>query len=117
MFLSLSTVINARSPNCTALIAACSPSRLLVESDFNDACFVAERTWDMVRTVAEVRNWRIEELWEDERTLGNEPGVVRRLEDNWRVFVKGKHKPVSRTKKYKKAKWDSWGDSDSEASN
>ena len=66
VFLSLSTAINSRSANHRALIAACAPSRLLVESDFCNVRFCTTRTWDMVRIVAEVKGWRIEQDWEEE---------------------------------------------------
>ncbi|KAF8899080.1 TatD DNase family Scn1 [Infundibulicybe gibba] len=96
IYLSLSTVINMRSPNHRALISACAPDRLLAESDYNDVGHCTERTWDMVQIIAEVRGWRIEdkgwdtvdESYEDEQEIG----VVRRLEQNWRAFRQGQHK-------------------------
>ncbi|KAI0778717.1 TatD DNase family Scn1, partial [Trametes elegans] len=61
VFLSLSTAINARSPAHTALIAAAPPDRLLVESDFHDVRRAAPYTWHMLRAVAAVRGWRVED--------------------------------------------------------
>jgi len=90
IFLSLSTAINSRSPNHRALISACSPSRILVESDYYDIHHCAERTWEMVLIVAEVKGWQVEDAWDDivEET---EWGAVRRLEDNWKIFKRGCH--------------------------
>jgi len=91
LFLSLSTVINHKSPNHRALIAACSPHRVLVESDFNDIDMCTERTWDMLQTIAEVKGWTVEDgEWNDDI---DEPhwGTVRRLEENWKAFKKGGH--------------------------
>jgi hypothetical protein len=88
----LSTVINGRSPSHIALIRACAPSRILVESDYHDACDAPARTWDMACIVAEALGWPIEDAWEDDPERDeSEWGVVRRLEANWRAFVKGGH--------------------------
>lgn len=51
----------------------------------------------MVRTIAEVRGWNVEERWEDQLDE-SQWGVVRRLEHNFQVFMKGGHKP----KEYKR---------------
>ncbi|KAI0294927.1 TatD DNase family Scn1 [Russula brevipes] len=59
VFLSLSTAINGRSPGHIALIRACAPTRILVESDYHNAP-LDESQW----------------------------GVVRRLEANWRALCK-----------------------------
>jgi Tat protein secretion system quality control protein TatD with DNase activity len=92
VFLSLSTAINSRSPNHRALIAACSPSRILVESDYHDISQCVQRTWEMVLTVAEVKGWRVEERWDYDEKSGVEGwGVVRWLEENWKTFKKGGH--------------------------
>jgi hypothetical protein len=85
VFLSLSTVINGRSSNHKALIAACSPGRILVESDFNDIDKCAERTWDIVQAIAAVKGWRVEEKWVDNLDE-SDWGAVRRLEENWFAF-------------------------------
>ena len=89
VYLSLSTAINGRSPSHIALIRACGPSRILVESDYHDACDAPARTWDMACIVAETLGWPIEDSWEDKPE--SEWGVVRRLEANWRAFLKGGH--------------------------
>ncbi|KAH8120031.1 TatD DNase family Scn1 [Phellopilus nigrolimitatus] len=75
IYISLSTVINGRSPNHRKLISMVSPDRLLVESDIHEIGQCTKRTWDMLCTVAEVRGWHIEEEWDDKH--------------NWKVFVRG----------------------------
>ncbi|KAI0361045.1 Metallo-dependent hydrolase [Trametes cingulata] len=93
VFLSLSTAINARSPAHRALAAACAPDRILVESDFHDVRLSAPYTWHMLRTIAEVKGWRVEDAWDEayEDAPEEEWGAVRRLEENWKVFVRGGH--------------------------
>lgn len=133
VFLSLSTAINGRSPNHIALIKSCSPTRLLIESDYGDARYLASQTWDILLTVSRERDWRIEQSWDqyaDAHAHGGEGadgetgtgkmkdgfpeswGVVRRLEANWRRFVRGRHKKVVKSTR-RDSKWDNWGDSDS----
>ncbi len=92
MFLSLSAVINGRSPAHKELIAACAADRLLVESDFHDVHYAAPYTWNMLRTVADVKGWRVEDVWDAEVPEGDW-GAVRRLEENWKAFERGCHKP------------------------
>ncbi|KAG8983757.1 hypothetical protein FRB90_005781, partial [Tulasnella sp. 427] len=89
IFLSLSIVINGRSPAHEVLIRKCSPDRILSESDFNNIDNSTQHTWDMVCAIARIKNWAIEsEAWDDEDGLGEEDwGVVRRLERNWRRFI------------------------------
>lgn len=90
IFLSLSTVINSRSQNHIELIRQCSADRLMVESDYNNAAYVTSQTWDMVKTISEVKGWPIEDRWEDD--LPEERwGVVRRLERNFNLFKCGSH--------------------------
>jgi len=90
--MSFSTVINLRNPNMRELIAACSEDRILAESDYNDIDFVTSQTWDMVKLIAEIRDWPIETEWLNEDKLqDSEWGVVRRLERNWKVFKNGDH--------------------------
>ncbi|KAH7923253.1 Metallo-dependent hydrolase [Leucogyrophana mollusca] len=89
-FLSLSTAINSRSENHRALIAACSPHRILIESDFHCVDECTERTWAMLLTVAEIKGWEVETTWRDDLEE-HQWGAVRRLEHNWRVFEKGNH--------------------------
>jgi Tat protein secretion system quality control protein TatD with DNase activity len=92
VYLSLSTAINGRSQGYIALIRACAPTRILVESDYHDACDAPGRTWDMACKVAETHGWPIEDAWED-RPDESQWGVVRRLEANWRAFLTGGHLP------------------------
>ena len=99
MFLSLSTVINQRHAIHRALIAECSPNRLLVESDYNDIDKCTSQTWDMIRIIAEVKGWDIETEWVDELEE-DKWGVVRRLEQNWLRFKHGHH-PMPRKNKRK----------------
>jgi len=98
VYLSLSTAINGRSSGHVALIRACAPTRILVESDYHNAYDAPARTWDMARIVAETLGWPIEDAWEDEPERDElQWGVVRRLEANWRAFLKGGHlAPVKR---------------------
>ncbi|KAJ6503251.1 TatD DNase family Scn1 [Mycena vitilis] len=89
VFMSLSTTINGRSNNLDALIAACPPDRLLIESDIDNIDQCTERCVDIIKVVARVKGWSIEEEWVDE--LDKEDwGVVHRLEANWRAFRDGK---------------------------
>ena len=99
VFLSLSTVINQRQANHRALIAECSPNRLLVESDYNDIDMCTSQTWDMIRIIAEVKGWDIETEWMDELEE-DKWGVIRRLEQNWLRFKQGHH-PMPRKNKRK----------------
>ena len=87
IYLSLSTAINEKSPNHKSLIATCHPDRILAESDFHDASECAIRTWRMVIIIAEVKNWRVEDSWEEKEKFES-PGVVRRLASNWSSFTK-----------------------------
>ncbi|OSD06213.1 Metallo-dependent hydrolase [Trametes coccinea BRFM310] len=105
VFLSLSTAINARSPAHRTLIAACAPDRILVESDFHDVRLSAPYTWHMLRTVAEVKGWHVEEEW-DENV--EEWGAVRRLEENWRMFVRGEHRERTRRKERRDRAIEEW---------
>ncbi|KAH9971899.1 hypothetical protein BJV77DRAFT_1057218 [Russula vinacea] len=63
-----------------------------IESDYHDACDAPARTWEMACKVAETHGWPIEDAWED-CLDESEWGVVRRLEANWRAFLKGGHFP------------------------
>ncbi|KAH9081590.1 TatD DNase family Scn1 [Lactarius deliciosus] len=92
VYLSLSTAINGNIPNFVALVRECAPTRLLVESDWPDARDAPTRTWDMACMVAEIHGWPIEDTWEDTPPSDEAKwGVIRRLESNWRAFVKGGH--------------------------
>ncbi|KAH8835564.1 TatD DNase family Scn1 [Flagelloscypha sp. PMI_526] len=90
VFLSLSTVINSRSPNHTALIASCDPLRLLAESDFNNLESSASQTIQIIQTISQIKGWPIETKWED-GCPKSERGVIRRLEENWLAFQAGNH--------------------------
>jgi len=96
VFLSLSSVINGRSPNHKALIAACESNRILVESDYYDVDMCAERTWDMLETVAEVKGWHVEEEWVNDLEE-SQWGVVHKLEENWFAFKGEDRKTQSQT--------------------
>ncbi|TFK56857.1 hypothetical protein OE88DRAFT_1650340 [Heliocybe sulcata] len=102
VFLSLSTCINSRSQNHVSLIESCSPTRLLAESDIHDVDYCAPYTWNMVKIIAGVKGWRVEEQWdyEDEDNSNQEDwGVVRRLEENWKGFARGNHPSPLKPKK------------------
>jgi len=55
----------------------------------------------MINTVAEIRGWHIEEDWQDDLPR-EEWGTVRRLEENWKSFLKGNHKPTESVKRNRK---------------
>lgn len=108
VFISLSTAINGRSENHKKLIATVSPERLLVESDLYAMSELAPQTVQMLKTVSEIKGWPIEQEWiDDENQIPeNEWGAVRRLEANWKAFVKGGHrqekKVLSKFKRFQK---------------
>ncbi|KZT27697.1 Metallo-dependent hydrolase [Neolentinus lepideus HHB14362 ss-1] len=102
VFLSLSICINSRSQNHVALIKSCSPGRILVESDIHDIDYCAPYTWSMIKIIADVKGWRVEEQWDydDEKSTQQEKwGAVRRLEHNWRAFERGNHPSPLKPKK------------------
>ncbi|KAL0576710.1 Cut9-interacting protein scn1 [Marasmius crinis-equi] len=103
IFLSLSTVINSRSPNHIALIEACTADRILVESDFNDVSMCTERTWEMLKIVADVKGWTLETEWSDD-VDESDWGAVHKLERNWKAFQTGNHTPVGTRKKKREVK-------------
>ncbi|KAJ3539097.1 hypothetical protein NM688_g6414 [Phlebia brevispora] len=100
IFLSLSVVINSRSPAHRDLIATCSSNRILVESDYHDPAYSTSETWKMLQMVAEVKGWTLEDTWEDD-VLPEQWGAVRRVEENWRLFEKGDHRPIRKKDKRK----------------
>ena len=116
VFISLSTIINGRSENHKKLIATVSPNRLLVESDLYTMSELAPQTFQMLKTVSEIKGWPIEQEWVDDedpasidtrpRIPENEWGAVRRLEANWKAFVTGGHRPekkvLSKFKRFQK---------------
>ena len=74
----------------------CASDRILVESDFHDLRRSAPYTWHMLRTVAAVKGWPVEDRWDDGDAAVPEPqqwGAVRRLAENWRAFERGNHRP------------------------
>ncbi|KAJ6575405.1 TatD DNase family Scn1 [Mycena capillaripes] len=89
VFMSLSTAVNGRSNNLNALIEACSPDRILIESDIDNIDRCTEGCIEMLNIVARVKGWPIEKEWADELDKA-EWGVVRRLEANWKAFRDGK---------------------------
>ncbi|KXN88838.1 Cut9-interacting protein scn1 [Leucoagaricus sp. SymC.cos] len=95
IFLSLSKLVNGRSAAYKALIAACADDRILVESDCYDINLCTPLTWDLLKTVAEVKKWDIESAWTD----SSDPerwGAVRRIEHSWCRFRDGAHALPSR---------------------
>lgn len=89
--MSLSTVINTRSPGHRDLIAACPDDRILAESDYNNLSSLAGQTWDMIMRVALVKGWTIESEWAEDVPI-EQWGVVRKLEQNWASFRAGSHR-------------------------
>lgn len=66
--------------------SACSPGRILLESDSPDLRTCEEGMWKVVGALASGRGWKVEETWpsaEDRAIVGREKGVVEILEDNW----------------------------------
>jgi len=61
------------------------------------------QTIKMLNTVSEIKGWPIEQVWIDDEDVGgsdtkskipeSEWGAVRRLEANWKAFLKGGHRP------------------------
>lgn len=108
-------MINSRSPAHRDLIAACAPHRILAESDYHAIRYLPQQTWDMVRTIAEVKKWRIEDEWTytDQDTNVEQWGVVKRLEENWKRFQIADHIPVKRKRDRRQLELDT-DESDSE---
>jgi len=90
-YISLSQLINQRSPAHESLIRACSPTRILAESDYHDISSTTKYTWNIVATIASLRGWRVEERWDATELEKPEAewGVVRRLQQNWQAFASG----------------------------
>lgn len=55
----------------------------------------------MINTVAEVRGWQVEKDWQD-AVPKDQWGAVRRLEENWKSFLKGNHTSVALAKQNRK---------------
>jgi len=94
VYLSLSSIINTRSQSYEGLIEACASDRILVETDFNDAKYCAERTWEMLLVIARVKNWKVEESDEEVNSDIANLGAIRRIRDNYDAFVQGNHPRV-----------------------
>ena len=84
----------------------------------------------MLRTVAAVKGWRVEERWEadgaavaaavrngqenedfdehGERDQGTRWGAVRRLEENWKVFERGGHRPYAKRRQRRDRAIEEW---------
>ncbi|KAJ7361456.1 hypothetical protein DFH08DRAFT_844228 [Mycena albidolilacea] len=86
VFISLSTTINGRSNNLNALITACSPNRLLIESDIDNIDRCTEKCIEILNLMARVKGWPVEEAWVEDLDK-DEWGVVRRIEANWKAFI------------------------------
>ncbi|TFK95032.1 TatD DNase family Scn1 [Polyporus arcularius HHB13444] len=115
-FLSLSTAINARSPAHKELIAACASDRILVESDFHDIRRSAPYTWHMLRTVAAVKGWAIEDHWDDAAPEDEAQwGAVRRLEENWKAFERGRHRPHAKRRQRRDRAIEEWEDANEDS--
>ena len=84
-------MINGRSPSHRRLIEVASSDRLLAESDIHDISHCTDLTWEIILTISEIKQWKVEERWEDEKDE-KELGVVHRLEDNFKRFRKGFHR-------------------------
>lgn len=103
VFISPSAIYNTRSESHKKLIEAVSPNRLLIESDYNTMSEVTSQTVKILNTVSEIKGWPIEQEWIDDEDVDgvntrtripeSEWGAVRRLEANWKTFVKGGHRP------------------------
>ncbi|KXN88839.1 Cut9-interacting protein scn1 [Leucoagaricus sp. SymC.cos] len=103
VYISLSTVVNGRSSGYKALIATCADDRILAESDYDSIDMSTSQTWDMVKTIAEIKEWKIETSWADDLEE-KEWGVVHHLKRNWERFCAGNHTPPSTRKPAKHRK-------------
>ena len=64
---------------------------------------LTSQTIKMLHTVSEIKGWPIEQEWTDDEDVNgvgagrqkpeSEWGAVRRLEANWKSFLKGGHRP------------------------
>lgn len=82
----------------------------MVESDYNDAAHLTSQTWDIIKVVAEVKGWPIEDHWEADLSE-DQWGVVRRLENNFKLFQRGGHAPI-RKKDRRKLLLEDWESDD-----
>jgi hypothetical protein len=116
VFISPSAVHNTQSESHKKLIETVSPNRLLIESDYYTMSELTSQTVKMLNTVSEIKGWPIEQEWIDDEDVGGVNtgpripesgcGAVRRLEANWKAFVKGGHRPeqkvLSKFKRFQK---------------
>ncbi|KAF5352739.1 hypothetical protein D9756_005914 [Leucocoprinus leucothites] len=103
VYISLSTVINGKSSSYKALIASCANDRILAESDYDNIHMCTSQTWDIVKAIAEIKNWKIETNWLEDLEV-EEWGVVHHLKRNWERFVHGNHAPPSARKSTRRLK-------------
>lgn len=63
----------------------------------------------MVRIIAEVRKWKVEDDWlyTEQHIAQEDRGVVKRLEDNWDRFQNAKHVPIKTKRDRRKLTLDS----------
>jgi hypothetical protein len=95
VYVSLSTAINGRSSNYKSLIAVCANDRILAESDYDDILMSTQQTWNIVKSIAEVKNWKVETTWVEDLEE-KDWGVVHHLKRNWERFREGNHVPSRR---------------------
>lgn len=98
-----------------------------MESDYAIVTQTAQRSWDILEIIANIRGWRIEQSPEEvvqEPPAGEEPGAVRRFMLNWEAFTKGDHSSVplkASNKVRKRNKFphaeEDWRDGDEEIGN
>ena len=91
IYISFSTIVNGKSSRYKTLIAACADDKILAESDYDNINMSTSQTWDIVKTIAKVKQLIIETTWQEK--LEEERGVVHRLKQNWERFREGNHAP------------------------
>lgn len=65
----------------------------------------------MLQTIARVKHWFMEEHWTEDLDE-DQWGAVRKLEENWKAFQRGSHKPYpskSRGNGKSEEEWESEG--------
>jgi len=85
---------------------------------------LTSQTVKMLNTVSEIKGWPIEQEWIDDEDVDDvnsgpkipegEWGAVRRLEANWKAFLKGGHRPEQKVPSKFKRFQNDWA-SDEEA--
>ena len=66
------------------------------------------QTIKMLNTISEIKGWAIEQEWIHDAIPENEWGAVRRLEANWKAFIKGGHRPEQKVPSKFKRFQDDW---------